>query len=405
MKKLLLGSTALAAAGLFSGGAMAADPITLTVNGYYQFYMVFGNYDRVPSYNSLGSQTGLSNKGRFDRLTQEGEIWFNGLTKLDNGTSVGFRVELEGYTQQVGGSTSAGDQMDEYYLIAFGDWGRMEVGATNGPMDKMVYGTPTALPGFGMVSTNFTFYSPGTNNAFSTAIQGDRNIGDANKVIYYTPRFAGIQIGVSYTPEFLPGLNGNSCAATGGFAAQYSVCTKHDLGQWQNAIDAGINYLAKFNSLDVALYGGFMTAGAESHLNLKGVDTDRRWWHWLTGANLTYQGFSIGGYIGRDNNGLVSGNQTWIYSAGATYTTGPWQFGVGWVKLVRTENAKDIFVLGTASGAPGNDTYQRFEAGGNYKLAPGIQLIGGLNWNIGNGQRADEKVDGWQVFFGTALVF
>lgn len=404
MKKLLLGSTALAAAGLFTSGAFAVDPITVTVNGYYQYYLVFGNYDRIRTFiGTTQSVTNDGTKGRSVRLAQEGEIWFNGLTKLDNGTSIGFRVELEAYTQQNNG-TSAGDQMDEYYLIAFGDWGRAEVGATNGPMDKMVYGSPSALPGFGFVSSNFNFYGAGANNAFSTAIQGDRNIGDVNKIIYYTPRFAGIQIGVSYTPEFQPGLNGNACGATGGFGGQYGVCTKNDRGQWKNAVDAGINYLAKFNSLDVALYGGFMTASPENDLNAGGFDVNRRWWHWLTGMQLTYQGFSVGGYWGRDNNGLKGGNETRIYSAAFTYTTGPWQLGAGWRRFVRDEKLSAI-TAGIASGVPGKDRYDYYEAGVNYKLGPGITLVGGLNWNVGHGQRGDERQDSWQVFFGTALVF
>jgi hypothetical protein len=404
MKKLLLGSTALAAAGLFTSGAFAVDPITVTVNGYYQYYLVFGNYDRIRAFSGTTTVvTGDGTKGRSVRLAQEGEIWFNGLTKLDNGTSIGFRVELEAYTQQNNGTT-AGDQMDEYYLIAFGDWGRAEVGATNGPMDKMVYGSPSALPGFGFVSSNFNFYNAGTNNAFSTAIQGDRNIGDVNKLIYYSPRFAGIQIGVSYAPEFQPGLNGNACGATGGFGGQYGTCNKNDRGQYKNAIDAGINYLAKFNSLDVALYGGFMTASPENDLNLAGADVQRRWWHWLVGAQFTYQGFSIGGYWGRDNNGLVGHNATRIYSAAFTYTTGPWQIGAGWRRFVRDENAFSI-ANGIASGVPGKDRYDYYEAGVNYKLGPGITLVGGLNWNVGHGQRQDERGDSWQVFFGTALVF
>ncbi|MEO8558918.1 MAG: porin, partial [Rhodospirillales bacterium] len=399
---LLLGSTALAAAGLFTSGAFAADPIHVTVNGYYQYYLVFGNYDRVKTFSAASTVTG-SSEGRSSRLAQEGEIWFNGVTKLDNGTSVGFRVELEAYTQQNNG-TSAGDQIDEMYLIAFGDWGRMEVGGTNGPMDKMVYGSPSALPGFGLVSSNFNFYNPGTNNAFSTAIQGDRNLGDANKVIYYTPRFAGIQIGVSYTPVFQPGLNGNACGATGGYGGQYGVCNKNVQGQYKNAIDAGINYLAKFNSLDLAVYGGFMTASPSNNLSASSKDVNRRWWHWLTGAQLTYQGFSVGGYWGRDNNGVVSGNATRIYSAAFTYTTGPWQLGAGWRRFVRDENASSIANL-IASGAAGKDRYDYYEAGVNYKLGPGITLVGGLNWNQGHGQRSDERVSAWQVFFGTALVF
>ena len=95
MKKLLLGSTALAAAGLFSASALAADPIKVTVGGYYQWYFVVGGWDK----DNAGRD------GRADSIRQEGEIHFNGITKLDNGTNIGFRVELEVYT--------TGDQVDE----------------------------------------------------------------------------------------------------------------------------------------------------------------------------------------------------------------------------------------------------------------------------------------------------
>ena len=43
MKKLLLGSTALAVGGLMAAPAMAADPIKMGVGGYYQFYALAGS--------------------------------------------------------------------------------------------------------------------------------------------------------------------------------------------------------------------------------------------------------------------------------------------------------------------------------------------------------------------------
>src|SRR3546814_10072096 len=70
----------------------------------------------------------------------DAEIWFNIRSVLDNGTVVGGRVELEGSTE--------GDQIDESYLfVEKHDIGRIEVGSTDLVPNKMLYGTPNAIPG------------------------------------------------------------------------------------------------------------------------------------------------------------------------------------------------------------------------------------------------------------------
>lgn len=410
MKKLLLGSTALAAAGVLSAGLMAsaahaADPIKVTINGYYQWYFVVGDWDKNRSGSAPLATGGVSKRdGRTTSIRQEGEIWFNGITKLDNGTTVGFRIELEAY--------EFGDQVDEHYLFFSGDWGRIEAGATNGAMSKMVYGAPSALPGFGFISQNFNYHTGWTtNNSFSTAVQDDRHVGDANKITYFTPRFAGFQIGVSYTPEFRPGTNGNVCAATGGSSTSFGVCTDDNEGDWENSFQIAVNYLATFNSLNVALYGGLMYADPEVNGaavtvgGLAGPADD--WWHWLVGANFTIQGFSIGGNIGRDNNGQKGDRDTWMYSAAMTYTTGPWTMGGGWRGYRRDQPfGKD-------------HTTDQFELGANYRIGPGIALAGGLIWNmvdgpVGSGCTDDgktqtctpgQKSDSWQAVLGVAVTF
>ncbi|MGE0154561.1 MAG: porin [Reyranellaceae bacterium] len=407
MKKLLLGSTALAAAGLMSASAMAAEPIKVSINGYYQWYFVLGGWDD----NRIGPISGgvlpAKRDGRTDSIRQEGEIWFNGITKLDNGTNVGFRIELEAY--------EFGDQVDEHYLFFSGDWGRIEAGATNGVMSKMVYGAPSALPGFGFISQNFNWHSGyTTNTSFSTAIQDDRNVGDANKISYFTPRFAGFQIGVSYTPEFQPGTNGNVCGATGGSSTSFGACFKDNAGQWEHSIQVAANYLATFNSVNLALYGAVMYADPEvkgallpivaSNNNIIGGQADD-WWHWLVGINVTFQGFSIGGNVGRDNNG-VKDAETWMYTLGMTYTSGPWTVGGGWRHYKR-----DL---------PGfkDDKTHQFELGGNYRIGPGIALAAGVVWNLVDGDKdlngcfggpvnacLDNRSDSWQFVLGTAITF
>jgi outer membrane protein OmpU len=387
MKKLLLGSTALAAAGLMSATAMAADPIRVTVNGYYQWYFVVGGWDKLD-----GVANG-ANDGRTDSIRQEGEIWFNGITKLDNGTNIGFRIELEAYT--------TADQVDEHYLFASGDWGRIEAGATNGVMSKMVYGAPSALPGFGFISQNFNFgwsTAQTGNTSISSAIQDDRHAGDSNKISYFTPRFAGIQIGVSYAPEFNPGTNGNACAATGGSSTSFGVCFKDNDFHFEHMFQGAINYLATFNSVNLALYGGFMWATPENK-NIGGVKVLDDWWHWLVGFNVTFQGFSIGGNIGEDNNGTKANTDTMMYTLGATYTTGPWTIGAGWRMFDRE-----------VVGVKKDDTTNQFEVGANYRIGPGIALAGGVVWNVLDGCKdscgtPNAGKDSWQAVLGIALTF
>src|SRR5471030_1579300 len=147
MKKLLLGSTALAVGGLIAAPAMAADPIKIDVGGYYSFFAIAGQVEGSYGLN------GTSLQYKSQNIYQEGEIHFTGQSKLDNGTTVGLRVELEGWNP----TTLVGNvQIDEAFLFAFGDWGRVEFGALDMAAYKMWYGSPSAL-------INFGFGNPNTN--------------------------------------------------------------------------------------------------------------------------------------------------------------------------------------------------------------------------------------------------
>jgi hypothetical protein len=102
MKKLLLGTTALVAGGVMAAPAMAADPIKMGIGGYYTFYALAGNIDATYAFDgSFTSYKGLT-------IMQEGEIHFIGQTKLDNGTSVGLTVELEGWNPNHSVTTTTG---------------------------------------------------------------------------------------------------------------------------------------------------------------------------------------------------------------------------------------------------------------------------------------------------------
>jgi hypothetical protein len=463
MKKLLLGSTALVAGGLMAAPAMAADPIKLGVGGYYQFFALAGGIEGV--YAPDGSS--LQYKGL--QFIQEGEIHFIGQSKLDNGTTVGLTVELEGWNTASSASTSVPSgsvrQIDEAFLFAFGDWGRLEFGSRDQATYRMYYGAPSALLGWGFFQHNSAFNwasaamlaNPAQGAATYFTIGGQ--FQDVNRVNYFTPRFMGLQVGAGYTPKInvaptailARGLvgPGPTTAAAGicGFndATTASNCPTND-NSWQDMFDVGANYLNKFGDVTVALFGAWMYASFVPSFNLSGSNANlitgsnyTAWKQWVIGVQFGYAGFTVGGSYGWDNNGLGgnyytggdSDSRKW--AAAIMYETGPWQMSFGWGH-VNTDNGNGAAALTsvgqggtsgltTATIAPtaagnfgtnplagaavfgGGYTADKFELGINYALGPGIKLVGGgIVWNVG-GPVNGTQGQSWTAMLGMDLRF
>ena len=452
MKKLLLGSTALVAGGLMAAPAMAADPIKIGVGGYYTFYGLAGNID--PTYALNGTVT--SYKGF--AFTQEGEIHFLGQTKLDNGTTVGLNVEFEAWNPGAG----AAAQVDEAFVYAFGDWGRMELGSRDAASYRMYYGTPSALIGFGAIQHNHNWASnsviannKGYGRSMATTITPQWQ--DTNRINYFTPRFAGLQIGMGYAPKlfapFTLTQNGLGTGPAGGVcgsqqAVNINNCPTADYA-WQDLIDVGANYLNKFGDVTVALYGAYAYASfvpgyspfAPSANMVTGANLSS-WKQWVVGAQFGFAGFTIGGALGWDNNGMGGNyytggdNDTRFYTAGVMYETGPWQMSFMWagfyndngngspqVTNIAVGSQAQALSIGNATGNPfsgnstlfsnnpstqvlfGQERVQKWEVGANYALGPGIKLTGG--WMMYNASGPTTAVSGtsWAVLMGVDLRF
>jgi hypothetical protein len=471
MKKLLLGSTALVAGGLMAAPAMAADPIKIGVGGYYQFFVTAGGIEGSYALNGSSTQyKGLS-------FYQEGEIYFNGQTKLDNGTTIGLQVELEGWNQPTATTVSAGTttviggssrQIDEAYLFAFGDWGRIEFGSRDQATYRMFYGAPSALGvfnGFFQHNSNSTWGNLvvlGTNKAAagSTFATIGGQMQDVNRVNYFTPRFYGLQVGVGYAPKINvspvggavgPGSNTGGVCGFNDATAQIN-CPTNDYS-YQDMFDVGANYLNKFGDFTVALYGAFAYASFVPGFGPVGGVTPNvaanqvtganltAWKQWVVGAQFGFAGFTVGGAIGYDNNGLGSNyftgvdNDTRFYTAGIMYETGPWQMSFLWTGAYNTNGngsasvsaitpGTNALTLNTASatGVPGvNSTYfngnastaanfgaesaQKFEFGANYALGPGIKAVGGFMYNNIAGPSNAVSGNNWVVMLGMDLRF
>ena len=391
---------------------------------------------------------------------QEGEIHFIGQTKLDNGTSVGLHVELEGWNP----SGTQARTIDEAFLFAFGDWGRLEFGGRDPASYRMYYGTPSALIGFGAIQHNTSFawanQSVMSNNKawfHATTTTNAGQFQDGQGINYFTPRFQGLQIGVGYRPK--ANLNQQAGALSGlgnpGPAGVAGVCGYNDPTtspncpsadySWQDVFDVGVNYLNKFGDVTVALYGAFMYAsfipgnqpfGTQNYANGANLTS---WKQWVVGAQLGYAGFTIGGAIGYDNNGLGSNyytnvdNDTRFYTAGVMYETGPWQMSFVWVGSFNTNGngSASVSNIATGTGAQstvastgvpginanafnpnslgvlrfGQESVQKFEVGVNYALGPGVKLTGGGLYYAASGPSNAVSGNSWGILVGMDLRF
>ena len=187
MKKALLATSAIIAAGVIAAPAIAAEkkaagPIALKLGGYFTALAVHSSQDDGAGQPAANTHNMM--------LTREAEVSFSGSTTLDNGVSAGVDVQLEAET--------CGDQVDESYIWFKGSFGQVVIGAENGAGNKSFRGSSVPMAGFVSTwSSNYRLYATGTNAAASP-FRSDVS-GDSEKLTYWTPKMSGFQVGVSYT--------------------------------------------------------------------------------------------------------------------------------------------------------------------------------------------------------------
>jgi predicted porin len=369
-KKILMGSTALAALGLLAVPASAQDgKIALSVGGYYQNFVTFVDQDD-DALDPLA--TGFGDEFHEVNVRHEGEIHFAGETTLDNGLTVGFQAQLEAITQ--------GDQMDETFMYFEGGWGRLLLGSENSAPYLMAYASPSA--GLGLNSPNFYIFSP----AGAAGTAGYLNLAsDANKITYFTPRFGGFQLGVSYTPNI---------DSRGGNRQAFNLNTDNDEGDLSGVIGVGANFVESFDGIDVAVSGGYEYADNEAAETGGGATfgATEDYDSWSVGANVGYAGFTVGGSYNKSDNGVSQGDAT-FWDAGVSYGTGPWAVSFTYANSEQENGA----------GA-GDDERDQYEVGATYKLSPGVSVVGSLQYFDENNDSTVD-IDGWGAAVGTKLSF
>ncbi|MHC8508448.1 MAG: porin [Rhodospirillales bacterium] len=338
MKKVLLGATALTAAGAFAVTATSAKAeFDLSIKGWQNNAFIYTSTDAggVAPGVTATEQSDANAAGA--SMYNQSEINFFATQKLDNGLTIVSRIELETSARD-GGNT------DEVQVHINGGFGQIQLGGIDTANDLMHHGVPSASL-MGLSATSYLTYlglgGSNDNGHFNTSW----NLGadDALGVGYYTPRIAGFQAGVTFSP------NVDQANGVGAYD-----------GDASNAMAAGMNFTTEMSGV-----GFNASVGGGSVKKTGRADMSTLNW----GVNASYMGFGIGfdmaHYTGGGNQadalGRINGN-TW--QAGLKYGQGPWAISYGYMSSKQRPSALVADDIKTSM----------HEVAAGYNLGPGVDL-------------------------------
>jgi outer membrane protein OmpU len=369
MKKVLYGTTSLVAAGMVAGAGSAfaaAQPLSLSLSGYYQFYGIIADEDQegAVATNDNGSITSI----------QEAEINFNMRGELDNGLKIGGRIELEG--------DNNGDQIDQHWLTLEGGWGRVDLGAANSGRYNMAWATNAPNVGLGITSgyqSHWMTFNSGLGGEFRRPFRS-ANVDAANDdqgITYWTPTFSGFRLAVTYRPQV-------STTTTGGNGGSNRGALPNEHTAYNDAFDIGVSYSGSFSDVSITSTLGYATASAPRVAKQAvqvgvGDNTDFDDYESINaGLVFGFQGFQVGGMLANVGDGFCQdangdadcsdaadrSTEGDSYVIGASYGQGPWAVSATY------HNGEEKDSIGTA----GDSEFTAWTIAGRYTLGPGVSL-------------------------------
>jgi outer membrane protein OmpU len=339
-KNLLLGTSALAASIALALPATAQsvgarDTMTVSLSGNLRFNM------------DVTDQDVTDGRGRgYSFRNDEAEIRIDAKNTADNGIEYGVTFEVNANSDD----TAATDET--WMFIDSAHWGRIEMGDQDDATDRMYVEGDDVLVGRagpdGDVGDTFAF---GTGGAVSAT--GNTQTGDATKVIYFSPRFSGFQVGASWTPD-----SGASGAA---------ASTDND-GDFENVLGLAANWEGKFDDVSVVLsltgeFGDSETAAGAEDGDLETISV---------GGTVSFGAFAFGaGYVDFAEAGITQANQALgedageYYVLGGSYKSGPWGVSLAWFDSSKSQ----------PTGSGGDTEVQIISLDIAYAVAPGWDLM------------------------------
>jgi len=349
MRKLLLAAaaTAVGVVSLSGGAAQAqeAEGFQLRIGGFYNALAIVRDQDRTAGGDRIR---------RYD-FNQRGRWRIQGSQSLDNGMTVGFDTQYE---------MQDGMNNNRSYVYARGGFGNVQFGTMYSAPYLLHVSPPTA--GWGLDDTGHSHGFTSINGlGFPAAMPF--YINRSMNITYVTPRFAGLQAGVTFAPDQRNSPNMNNRVATN-LSEQNRTGGRNRFRDVQNLVGAGLNYQQAFEELSLRLSAGLETGewnqGAKNRIGTAGLN-DKRLWTWSLAGTVGYAGLEFGAAYNFDNTGL-DGSRLHQTVAGVTYTLDGFTFGpsFGWVReRGGNSDRRQLYI---------------YEFGTRYALAPGVNLVGSV---------------------------
>ncbi len=386
MNRYLLAGCAAVALTLGCGAANAQAKFEMKIGGDAYFEAGYVDQDLDTGLRS----TEFRNRLRINIIPS---------AKADNGLEYGARLR---FRANAGASNARNVDADRAYIFAQGTFGQVRLGQTNSFNDETYVSAPTDYLPLALVDQVQNWFGPNTNiggGGPAATVTGNSIIwpslnadGNSTKIVYFSPRFSGLQLGASYEPRNDSShTDVNRTKPVGTFAAGAN-------GIYQDVVEVGANYNNTFGGVSVKASAGYMWGESVDDApgaNYKNLNA------WQVGAQVGYAGFAIGGsYTDYGKSGLndrvgVDTESTRNWVVGVQYTTGPLVVGANYKN---GRDAGNLFVSGDRE-------LQVYEIGVGYTVAPGLTLQAQYDYFDLDAETSATSDKGSVVLVRTVLAF
>lgn len=367
MKKFLIGTSALISAALVAGAAQAEDPKVM-VGGVLDFQAGWIEEDLDAGRRDYG-------------FRNDTEINFTVSGRADNGLGYGAVIDLE--ADVTGDANNEGLNAARTFAFLDGSFGRVEMGSNAGAAETLAVDADNIARATGGIDGDWVFFATPTGASFittpalvaehgSTVVYNDETFFNANKLTYYSPRFSGFQLGLSFTPD----LDDRGQA----------VVRNDTIGTFGDVFEAGVNYEGQWDNVGLAL----ALTGQTGDADIAGAEDLRAW---NVGGALNWTRFSFAASYGDWDDTLGNGTDADYYTLGAAYDFGPFGASITWLD----SNVE-------AAGGADND-FDNLVIGADYVLAPGLTPYAELSFFDADAAGAAADNDGTVFIVGTELAF
>jgi outer membrane protein OmpU len=243
------------------------------------------------------------------------DVNFNTQITLDNGLTFGGSVDLEALADDDQDDNDIA--IDEAFIFVRGSFGSIVIGAQDSAGYDMHVSAPNLLDNtitgydegfaylFGQTGVNELEGDVFRHTLGTTRVENE-SFNEGVGITYFTPRFAGFQLGVSYARDGDHRDDRDDC--------EINVC---------NFFSVGANYAQDYGAYQVAVSARYDQADAPSNASSYYSDVQDPTTFGF-GGQIGFGGFVIGGSWAETQE--VYGWEGESYDVGASYSTAPWTF-------------------------------------------------------------------------------